>query len=70
MTDVLRLSFPRRLYLNCVGCGHEAASVAIGDPHDPDETYGDHCWSDDKRWGLLRPPDHTHLDGHGCEDSR
>jgi hypothetical protein len=64
MPGVTRLTFARRLVLNCVGCGFEAASVAVGaDPENPDETYGSKCWA--KPWAGPRPP-HTHLDGRDC----
>lgn len=59
-----RLSLASRLVLNCVGCGFEPASVAIGDPEHPDETYGSRCWADRQRWNER--PVHTHLDGCDC----
>lgn len=61
-----RLPYASRLVLNCVGCGFEAASVAIGtDPVEPDETYGSKCWADRSRWASTRPS-HTHVDGRDC----
>lgn len=58
------MSLLSRVLNGCVGCGHELAAVAVGDPGAPDETYGARCWADQDRWVTQRPA-HSHLDGRG-----